>query len=324
MFTKNTWIVSLVLSSALLSACQGENTFTRQSDPYPEYTHLYDNAQSYNANRPAPNKAVPVDVKQTPACNEPFKMTIEDSKDAGKTLEFVAGVEKSVLIKVESRLEPDRKWDVSAVITPCPECFTPVEKTASSATYKFTWKPTQAPAIQDQFLVLRYNFLMDVRCQHAPDREIIALIVKPSATNEPVVTFPGLQTKPVVFGGEPVKVVIQVTDPKGTSEKAPDLTAITYRIDDVPVKTSKVSINALDCQKKGSEIQTSDGQQAWAFDCAFEPKLLFKNSQVKKLSGSGKTVTAEFSVQAKSKATKLYSDISTAKLQVMFEKVQGE
>lgn len=319
MFTKNTWIVSLVLSSALLTACQGENTFTRNSDPYPQHKALYESAQPYDAGRPTPDKSIPVPVQQTQGCTEPFKMTIEGSKDNGQTLEFVAGVEKSVTIKVESRLPSDRKWDVRPVITPCADCFSTVEKNASSATYKFKWKPKQALLIQDQYLVLRYDFLMDVRCQNSPANPNIALIVKASESNEPAVSISGLPSKPIVFGSEPVKVVLQITDPKGSSKKAPDVDSISYKFDGAAVNSK---ISALDCEDKGTEVQTTDGQQAWAFNCSLETKSLVSQKQLNKLSGSGKTVEAEVSVKAQSKATKLYSEVSTAKLQVLFEKIE--
>lgn len=325
MFAKNTWTVLLVIASASLVACQGENTFRRQANPYGEYESLAQNGLPYDQNiRPVPKPSDEVPFTQTPACTDPFAMTVTDSngkpltrgQDKRYTLEFSENQEKSVTVKVESRLPEGRGWDIRPVDSPCgTECFTKVDKKNNQATYKFTWKPTKAARVQNPFLVLRYDFMLDSRCQPRAD-EVFNLSVK-DGKSEPVVSFPGLQPQPIKFG-ESFQFTIKIDDPAATKDKAPDIESITFKKEGDSFNAK----DAVDCKNKGMEVPGADGKTAWAFECSFESRRVkFSDAEMKSLAGSGKTVTASFAVKAQSNATKEFSDITNAFVQITFEKI---
>ncbi|MBX3021970.1 MAG: hypothetical protein KF799_09865 [Bdellovibrionales bacterium] len=318
MFTKNILALVLLGVAVLLTACQGENTFRRPSNPYSEYQHVYDDSLAYDVNnRPKPQVANPTPYIQTPACTEPFKMTIEGSKDGGKSVEFVQNKQKSITITVESRIEADRQWDVRPMVSPCENCFKTVSKTQDKAEYKFTWKPGKIGKFQDQFLVLRYDYLMDTRCTNASPNQQIALIITDGKVQEPSVAFSEIKSEGLKFG-DSFKFQIKISDTEGSVEKAPDVAAITYMIDGK--KISSKAQAPVDCEKNGELLETPGEAPTWVFQCAFESRLIgLTAAQIKKLSGSGKTVVASFKVKAQSNASSLVGSAS-AEVPVLFEK----
>lgn len=310
--------VVLGVITVALTACKGENAFKRESNPVKAYDSVLREARPFDLSQREQQRQAALDAQKKPEpCAVPFQLSVDGSSD--KSASFQENQKKSITLRVQSSLEDGQDWDVRAVESPCDNCLESVSKDDKSEVLKFTWTPTKGSANRPEanILVLRYAWKIEARCAQLPITDAITLNVKMD-DGSPSVSFPGLPTTPVVFGGQ-FKFQVQVLDPKAKLAGAPSLS--------FEASTAKDAVDAHetpDCEAKGRTIQTADGQTATVFDCAFDSRLLSKVVDLKTLSDSGKTIDAAFSVKLTNKKSKFSTEATSAHIPVLFEKIEAK
>src|SRR5438067_1365933 len=118
-------LLSFTVIALLLSACQGQNAFKRESNPTKGYESVLHDARAYSPEQLRAKQEQEARMQQLP-CGVPFLVTV-DNGEKGKAAVFTEGKEKTVTIKVDriaGQLAAGQPWDVKAVESPCgPECF---------------------------------------------------------------------------------------------------------------------------------------------------------------------------------------------------------
>jgi hypothetical protein len=307
---------ALIACALVLVACQGQNVFKRESDPTRAY-NLQDTVP-YNAEKAHQDQIRRAEQLKKP-CGIPFTLSVYEKDAKGNRLEeqgqsavFREGQEKTIFIeatKIDGMLDSDQAWDVKPVAGPCPldKCFQLAGKSDKTATYKFTWKAAQnaADAGDRAVLTLQYIWPVRVNCSSVPVTDKISLFVKKGSDQGPVITFPGLQSEAKF--GDNFKFAVQIDDASAKAKfvATPDEAGT---VDGKP---------AVDCTATGRVVETAGSQKASVFDCTFDTRAL-PNEQIKDLIGSGKSMTAVFSIKA---ANATANTTATGRVNVKFERV---
>jgi hypothetical protein len=312
MFAKNALLLAVVALG--LTACQGENTLSRQSNPVKAYEPVLQNTRPWNEQRQAQEIAERKKAESKP-CGTPFNVSIEGERGLSST--FREEQAKTITIHVTSTLD-DQDWDVVGTFA-CVDCFKPISKTQQEGIYQFTWTPARGSSnSEDNFLLLSYKYSIEARCAATvKNTATIALVVKKNEDQTPQVSFPGVPTDPIKFG-DSFNFQVQVIDPAATAGSEVKVRAVDLKKGDKAL-SAREAVNWDDCLKNGKKITDDDKQIVTLFDCTFNSRLI-NDKYVRANSGTGDTVAFAFAVKATSLVTQ-QSSAASAAIPVLFEKI---
>jgi|GEM_PF-6611178 len=308
----------LVASIVLLTACQGQNPFKRESNPVKKYPHTMEAAtQPYvpgqktvkpgTAGLDAQGRPL---APAKPPCFEP--LIVEAEPDLGNSLlKFVDEVESSYDIKVTiggTYTIDDLKAD-----TPEDSSFRQISRQDNTYTLRLTWKPEKGTSAKksDPFVIgFLGEKIPEGACEQAKIRTSFDIVV--SKTNDvPSVTFQDIKEK-IVFGEKfDFKIIVQ--DPTAVKGKAPALKPIKFG--------EKRGSSVLDASAAvtGCDEGQALSQTKFEFVCHFDSNLV---KGVEKLLSTGKEALASFQVTASSTQTGVNGVPTPQKIKVLFEKIE--
>lgn len=302
-----------VLSVALLTACQGQNLFKRESNPVRNYPRVADSINKRES-------AVAYGQKQNPPgnandCSGPF--IVRSNSPTGSTFYFLEGSSADFEISIINRLGDN--FEVTATNMPEGAEFKLLRQTSpNSAAYQLAWTPkniAEDSARAKVTLQLRSKALSD-RCQGAMGTEDLHLMVE-KLQGHPVASANVTQQTALKFGKD-MSFTIDIVDPSAKVNQPPTLEAISFDPGFKNESTAQVPVidgsKAADCAKSATNV---DGK--WQFKCKFLSSALQADNE-DQLRGSGKTAQAVFTVTGKGANLKRTNTLKIS-VQVLFERV---
>lgn len=292
--------IALFATAFLLTACQGQNAFKRESNPTKNYQSVLDQSRAYSPEQQRAKQEQDARLQQLP-CGVPFLLTV-DQGDKGETAVFTEGVQKTVTIKIDriaGQLAADRPWDVKAVDAPAGATFEQEKATADSRSYKLSWTAPKASNDITNKLVLRFKWDIEARCSATtPITKTVALVVV-KGENDAVLAF--REIKDIKFHDVlPFQLVLQ-----GATDKLGKLSFV-----------DKGGISTADAKITECGEPKAEGKKI-TYDCTFNSGAL-KDAEIKDL--IGKDSVQEITLNARIEGKKPVE--ASAKVRVAFEKVE--
>ncbi len=296
------FVTALVISSALLSACQGQNPFKRESNPVKNYPHSMESGnQPYvPGQKPAvAPKGPSVDAGKVapaaPPCFEPVKIEV-DPNHGNLLLKFSEETETSYNLKITLNGPQAAKGEVKADRPENSE-FRLIARQDNTLTYKFTWKPAKGEAAQtpaETLIVGLDGQPAPGACAGAKNRLTLNVVVS-KAGNVPSVSFQEVKEK--ISYGDKFDFKVIVDDSTASKAKTPTI-------------SFEGSAALYKCEESKALSETK-----YEFLCHFDSTAL---KGVEKMLNSGKEASTSFSVTATSRAG-VSSAATPQKIKVMFE-----
>lgn len=307
---------SLFIASVLLTACQGQNPFKRQSDPTKKYPHTMEssNRPYVPGQKPAGTpkgagtdggKPVAVEIP----CFDPVKIEVEP--DHGNLLlKFAEETESSYNLKITlkgpnaltGKIIANNPEDSELILT---------ARQDNVYVYKFTWKPAKGASASKatEMSVGLDGEPAKGACANAKNRLAMSLVV--SKTNDtPSVSFSGIKEK--IKFGESFDFNVIVDDPTASKGKTPVIKSIKFsEAKGSAVLDGTAAVTSCDENKVLSPTK-------YEFVCRFDSNLI---KGVEKLLSTGKQGVTSFTVTAASKDGVL-SAPTPQKIKVVFEKIE--
>lgn len=296
-----------LLSAVILSACQGQNPFKRESNPVRNYP---------NVDRSIENKesTVPYGVNPKTAMGTPYDCTgsltiTSNSPDGQNVFYFVEDSAASFQVNVLNRLGD--KFELTTSALPDGAEFKLLKQLSdNSAIYQLSWTPKAAGRATIN-LQMRSEAL-SARCKGAIGMERLHLLAE-KTKGKPTVSVSGLQ-KTIEYGQED-SFTVEVTDPQA-KDLLPSLNPLVF--DASIAKDSELPVidgsKAADC----TATPKLNDEGRYQFDCKFLSTALTEG-EVASLRGSGKSALAVFSVSAQSRG--LSTNVLPVQVKVAFKKV---
>lgn len=307
-------VASAILATGLLTACQGQNPFKRESNPVKNYPHTMESGnQPYTPGQKAkkPGSSANNDGAQVtpvvPPCFEPISASAEP--DHGNLLlKFVEEVEGSYDINVtlngtqKNPLETQKPADSEFIL---------IARADNVYTYRLIWKPAKgsSTAATEAITIGFEGAVPQGSCPQSKNRVSFNVVV--SKTNEtPSVSFSDMKEK-IKFGDKfDFKVIVD------------DPTALQNRTPVIKVRFSEARGSAV--LNASAAVTTCDESKVLAptkfeFVCKFDSNLI---KGVEKLLSTGKEALASFQVVATSTKSGVNSAPTPQKIKVLFEKIE--
>jgi hypothetical protein len=299
--------LALSLTAAMLTACQGQNPFKRESNPVRNYPRVARSIETKESTVPYGSK---VDTNGgTPLdCSSPFIVS-SNSPDLNNVFYFSDDSATSFEVSVQNRFGD--KFLIEALDLPDGAEFKPLRHDSDSAmTFQLAWTPKNQSSARPVITLKMQSEKMLARCK-SPDIERLQLFVE-KAKGKPTVSVTGVP-KAIEFGQE-FSFKIVVNDALAKGEK-PVLNALVFETAQKPSDMVVIDgSKAADCNPEAK--LNDDGR--YQFSCKFLSSAL-QETDSEGLRNSGKTAEASFSVSARSRsvATNLYR----VSMKVLFKKV---
>ncbi len=311
------WSAVAFCTVALLTACQGQNPFKRESNPIRNYPKVQDSIHKHEA-------AHPYGYKQTPDnsqyCSGPFSIT-SNSPDGHTIFSFLEDSATTYEIIIMNRLGD--AFEVEATGLPQGADFKLLRAASTNTSvYQLSWTPKNIiPAGEATF---RPNVVLNLKsaaltaqCQGAMGSENLNLLVE-KVKDRPTLTVTGLPQTQIKVSTSEVKFKVLVTDRLSTAQKVPILNGFgfdpAFKLNEDEIKVINGTA-AADCNATPKYVNNK-----WEFSCKFLPSGLQANNE-DGLRGSGKVGEAVFTVSAKSRVNDKSSNTFKASIKVLFEKV---
>ena len=313
------WSAASLSSIVILSACQGQNPFKRESNPLRDYPKVADSIQKHEG-------AVPYNSKPsasgngdngTTVCAAPFVIT-SNSPDNHTLFTFEVDSAKAFEILIVNRLGDS--FEVAFKNLPpgmeAPKVLS--TPTVKSAIYQISWSPKNEILVNDSAfrssiaLTFKSKALSE-RCPGAVGTESLNLMVqKVDGRPKVAITMP-----PTIKFGAEAKILIEVTDEAATTGKAPTLNGFTF----TPPAQNKDTIKVIDGSRSISncDIKPKFRNGKWQFTCVFLSNALGTNEHG--LVDSGQTGRAIFGVSATSVSSGKTSHVTEGSVKVKFDKI---
>lgn len=299
--------LSLSVATVLLTACQGQNPFRRESNPvrnYPRIAHSIETKESTvpYGTKVSGNGGTPLD------CTSPFIIS-SNSPDVNNVFYFTNDSATAFEVSVQNRFGD--KFTVEAMDLPDGAEFKPLRQDSDSAmTFQLAWTPKNQSSARPVITLKMQSEKMLARCK-SPDIERLQLFVE-KAKGKPTLSVTGIP-KSIEFGQEfSFKVVVNDTLAKG---EKPVLNALVF---EAPQQAGDMTVidgsKSADCSPEAK--LNEDGR--FQFSCKFLSGAL-QETDNEGLRNSGKTVEASFSVSARSRS--ISTNLYRVSLKVLFKKV---
>lgn len=310
---------STLAAAVLLTACQGQNPFKRESNPVRDYPKVSESIRTkkglvpYDHTQPPP--APPPDNSQA-ICTAPFAVSINGTPGT-RLLKFTEDSVTRYEITLINRLgdEFQAKFKAEGVDS---GIFRLLKKDSQNkATYQITWNPKRLSS--GQFTrVINSGIELSSAALTAHCRGYayvyLDLLVEKSG-QRPSINVSGLPQTPVVFGPQGnLDFAIEVEDRVG-GDVPPVLNDIEFKRQAISGGSVIDGVKAVDCQKIPQAIS---GSNKWKFNCKFISAAL---ENVGALINTNKTTRAVFFVSAQSGHNQVSSPSHQVNISVKFEKV---
>ncbi len=307
------------LSVILLTACQGQNPFKRESNPVRNYPRVSESIRTktglvpHGRNQEPPKP--PPDNTQI-ICSVPFTVTV-DGNIGSQTLQFSEDSEKKYEINIINKLGDEFEAKVSSGL-PAGATFRLLRKvSANSSLYQLAWNPRRIPpgrgAIINNLKIELTSPALTSRCAGVANIYFDLIALRSGA--RPTLSVSGLPQTPIQFGEE-AAFSVEVDDPAGNGQ-APILNDPSFRQEAVSGERTVLNgVSAVDCVKIAEPVPSTS---KWKFTCKFLSAAL---TNVNSLLNSSKVAQATFFLSAKSKGNEVVSNSQQVNIKVKFERVQ--
>ena len=294
---KTVFSTIIIASAVLLSACNGQNPFKRQSNPIKDYPGL---------SKDMPESQVPKAPPQEPQptqslCSRIFNLDIEGKR--GSVLKFTAG--KPSQINVVSRWYPNSPYSLQIDNPPKgmtlskPSQVSKDQNGVGLATWTVSWNPSKKLVSQGSYdTLITFRFVSTDKnlietCGSDFSTDFTALVTtENNQSNLPDVSIEGLPSQPVSFGENlKFKVIVTSLEPK-------DQPTLAFGINTDAITGEQVVLsaeNAVGCAAKPTLKESN-----WIFNCEMATDRIVdaKSNEINKWLDSGALAKARFDVVA--------------------------
>ncbi len=309
-------VASAILATGLLTACQGQNPFKRESNPVKNYPHtLQSGNQPYTPGQKAKkpggastSNGAPVSPAKPP-CFEPIAVVAEPYQ-GNDLLKFVEEVEGSYDLNVTLNGKQTNPLETQK---PADSQFILIARADNVYTYRLIWKPAKGSgAVAAEPLIIGFEGAVPQgSCPQSKNRVSFNVVV--SKTNDtPSVSFSQMKGK--IKFGEKFEFKVIVDDPAATQNKTPVIKVLFSEPRGSAVLNAAAAVINPNCDE--SKVLSP---AKFEFICKFDSNLI---KGVEKLLSTGKEAIASFLVEATSTKSGLNSAPTPQKIKVLFEKIE--
>lgn len=290
---------STLAAAVLLTACQGQNPFKRESNPVRDYPKVSESIRTkkglvpYDHTQPPP--APPPDNSQA-ICNGAFAIRINGNFKDSDLLDFPEDRLTSHEIQITNRFGDDFQLKTKGF--PKDAEFRLLKKLAAgSAVYQLSYNPKRLPpglpSRRHKTELILSSPNITKLCNGGSGSVLFTLFTEKQGT-APIVSASEIPQTPVVYGGQ-ASFKIKVSDASGVQ---PVLNKFFTRD-----STTSAGANEIDGSKAMSclEVAEPNGTNSWIFNCRFDSNFLAENPAAVKLFNSNKTVKVVALVSASSR-----------------------
>ncbi|MGE4132616.1 MAG: hypothetical protein AB7F86_13315 [Bdellovibrionales bacterium] len=306
----------IAVGVALLTACQGQNFFKRQSNPTRKYPKVSESIVDKKGVVPygQPEVKKPDPDNSQYYCRQPFGIQIENT-EGGQVLTFAEGRQSQYRVSITNYLGDDFQVQVKA---PTGVDITQTKKDGAKQVHQITWTPQRLSAgrffLRESLSLSMTSASFAKLCPGKIARERITLLVEQNQ-DRPIVALVNLPQTSISSKTSEVPFVIEVNDRLGNPNLAPASPIFTFsRQAETGERKVLDAHTAVRCDADPTPMANST---KWTFKCQFLPGMLNVPADIK---DSGKTVSAVFYTKVISKVNNQESVPELGVIQVQFEK----
>lgn len=329
MTLRNTsWTCLVIAGAMMLTACNGQNPFKRQSDPakdYPTVTNP-ENVRAYDPNKKDEVVKDPDNTQKT--CQKPFRVTyLTSSGDiAPDTLHFLES--KLTRYEIEVINDYDDEAKIEVLNLPDGAEFVELKRPSKNVVnYQLSWNPRLGSNETEKMFDMKLSFKsvnFSTKCPNAIapiEKDLFVQVTQ----DRPIVTVSNVPSSAIEIGKK-VTLSVDIEDPASNESNPPLIQLVEF--DPSSSTGEKVRLdgsNAVICPKAPKSI----GPRKWRMNCRFDTELvtdLVKDpatGNIATASGSGRVLEANFVISFLSKRNGKLSVPASVNVPIWFKKTES-